>query len=1520
MQQQGFFEQLKQQGFDIGVDTYLRIEQLLRQWPSSYERETLKGALCSIIATNDKQQTLFYQIFDHHFALIDRYVEVQKKILLAETIQSEKLKSGQIVLKNKKWNGLKIIISTVVAIGITMLAYFFLFKNLEYNSATQKLPPDSLSYDSNLVKSRTGLFRCDTLVARFTYQITDSLQVTFQPVFDTLQAPVSLLWNFNDSTQSNNSNKGNNDNVSLLTRDSLRVLKEETYKYSNYGIYKVCLTVGYKGCANKKYCQNVQVQPPQLPTITFTPLDETASLAPIVPWQKRAAVIMLLLAALAALATLLFERQKWRTRRLLIEKGNNLQVSAAKALIIPHNIKPYQKDESFYILARLMRQRRLSEGVVLDVPKTINNTVRTAGLFEPVFKSGTQATEYLILIDRHSYKDHQAHLYKQWVLALKSENVYIDYYFFNKDPRLCWPPEQTNDLRLLQKGVFLHELNLKYPQHRLIIIGNGHYMLNPETGRPEEWATLLQRWPERILVSPQERWTWREKQLAQLFVLHEAGFESLAAAIEQIQLARPNEHLNTAFWQEKMSVTKAAPDVNDYESPNQLVAALQTYLGKELFEVLCACAVYPEMYWDLTLLLAQKNLSSISEGRPSALSAAIGGNQNILTKENNIRKLLQISWFNTGSIPDDVRKLLIQHLSPEARFEINDKIIAILSAQLGKNDQSLPANVERDRLIELVSCQVQNNALQEMPLTKLKEAIIREGSQVKWIEAVESTAHRLFVELPGQLRHKFINLNPYQTPLSQVFKAIGRPVLRRWAAETVTTAALFIGCMLLKYAGENINTMDNIALNIIESNDLAINNRTLVNFGGQMTRIENGQANIAVPQHQKGKPYKVFLTYTDDEKTYSLDTTLALNPNIALKIKQYATIKLSCGMAQLNGIDPLFGDQWYLYNNGKGNNIWSKNIFKKDADARVLEAWNCAMSNQGSANITVAVVSTGSPWQQHPEWKDVAGKFVAAYNGDINSGDISNTENEHSTKVASIIAAPANGIGMVGVAPNSSLMPIVMSYISDNMVEKCLQHAIDSSADVLVFPLGNPNSGHLSPRQSAAIHNLVLTGRNRRGCVMVVAAGNGSRSVSDFAAHPDVICVASVNSLDQWADYSNYGSNVWIAAPSNGNSGAGMVAANYPEAEQSRSQSGYGTSLSNNAGTQTLYNLGFGGTSGAVAVVGGVCALMLSVNPDLTAQDIKEILARTADKIPHDKGYDSNGHSLYVGYGRINAFRAVQMAALYTPGLPTPIPKTPPKSNKTNTTSGDKSSSSTPAPSPPPKNCGTHGRYDSRTGRCNCKDGYTGENCQIPPDLCLGIDCGAHGICNKTTGRCDCKDGYTGSRCQTPPDPCQNIDCGKHGECDRQTGRCNCFDGYTGSRCQTPPADPCRDVDCGKHGRCASYYDEATQKYKERCDCRDGYTGDKCQTPPAAGEGQYNQKRPFSEGFAAVARRVAISKGNYGLKWGFVDEKGNQVVPFIYDSVGDFEKGEARVEKDKYVYYINYAGTCVRNCLGAKGD
>jgi hypothetical protein len=161
----------------------------------------------------------------------------------------------------------------------------------------------------------------------------------------------------------------------------------------------------------------------------------------------------------------------------------------------------------------------------------------------------------------------------------------------------------------------------------------------------------------------------------------------------------------------------------------------------------------------------------------------------------------------------------------------------------------------------------------------------------------------------------------------------------------------------------------------------------------------------------------------------------------------------------------------------------------------------------------------------------------------------------------------------------------------------------------------------------------------------VFAAGNGDaqghpidisdpaqRTYNGFATHPNVIAVAASSSKDKVANYSNYGKEISISAPSSSAGCPGILTTDV------RGAGGY-----NPVGD---YCNDFGGTSSAAPLVSGIAALVLSVNPNLTSGRVKTILEETARKVgaatPGE--YDARGHSVHFGYGVVNAEEAVRVA------------------------------------------------------------------------------------------------------------------------------------------------------------------------------------------------------------------------------------------------------------------------------------
>lgn len=340
--------------------------------------------------------------------------------------------------------------------------------------------------------------------------------------------------------------------------------------------------------------------------------------------------------------------------------------------------------------------------------------------------------------------------------------------------------------------------------------------------------------------------------------------------------------------------------------------------------------------------------------------------------------------------------------------------------------------------------------------------------------------------------------------------------------------------------------------------------------------------------------------------------------------------------------------QWHHENNGGQipiidvpNAVYGTQHFRKGADAKVRAAW-AALKSLGSKNIKIAVIDTGFA-TDHPSLRGDGTKIRNSFNAANRTADVSpwfQASNgswgvfSHGTSCAAVAAGALDSQGVLGAAPNARIIPIKLDVLSDDAIQKAFEHAMLNGADIISCSLGFPKPVPLSTYVSNYISRVAREGRNGKGLPIFIAAGNANpasnnqpRPVSDFAAHPDVMCITASNSLDESSSYTFYGPNAFLCAPSNGNDGVGITTATV---------SASGGSLVHG------YTSRFGGTSSATPLAAGVCALMLSANPNLTLAEIKDILRRSADKI--SSGYDANGRSPRLGYGRLNALRAVQMA------------------------------------------------------------------------------------------------------------------------------------------------------------------------------------------------------------------------------------------------------------------------------------
>lgn len=328
------------------------------------------------------------------------------------------------------------------------------------------------------------------------------------------------------------------------------------------------------------------------------------------------------------------------------------------------------------------------------------------------------------------------------------------------------------------------------------------------------------------------------------------------------------------------------------------------------------------------------------------------------------------------------------------------------------------------------------------------------------------------------------------------------------------------------------------------------------------------------------------------------------------------------------GVDDLeFVRQWHLLNTGQQGGV-------AGYDIRVSDAWALTLGE----DVVVGMLDSGVQLE-HPELRNrIAGEFLNNFDyleAFFGAGG------SHGTCVAGLVAAEANYYGGRGVAPSAKLFTSSI-FNTDADAAAAMYAAHDAGAAIHTNSWGYSDPTLLPDVMRDAVEDLAANGREGKGVCFFFSAGNDARPLvwrSTMACLPQTIAVSAVTNQGRRSDYSNIGPWVDVAAPSSG----GTVALFTTDVTGA---SGYNQQQSHITGD---FAFTFTGTSGSTPLVAGTAALMLSVNPDLYAEQVRRILRHTARRdlsIGDDRRFGPiTRYSDSFGHGLIDAAAAVNAAA-----------------------------------------------------------------------------------------------------------------------------------------------------------------------------------------------------------------------------------------------------------------------------------
>jgi tetratricopeptide (TPR) repeat protein len=283
----------------------------------------------------------------------------------------------------------------------------------------------------------------------------------------------------------------------------------------------------------------------------------------------------------------------------------------------------------------------------------------------------------------------------------------------------------------------------------------------------------------------------------------------------------------------------------------------------------------------------------------------------------------------------------------------------------------------------------------------------------------------------------------------------------------------------------------------------------------------------------------------------------------------------------------------------------------------------------------------------------------------------------HGMACGGIIAATQdNNTGISGIAPNSKLMFLKISdawgkFTTPDIEAQAFDFARVNNADVISCSWGG---GTPTAILNDAINRAITQGRDGKGCIVVFASGNNGSIISYPGNLPDVITVGAIDRNNNIWSYSNIGPELELVAPSGTtatrekiicevvSSAYSYIPPDYIEqpiitlngdvwttdiaGEMGLNPQGFNECIPpyytvfrwyvSPIAPEPDYTANFGGTSAAAPQFAGVVALILAINPDLTLQQITNILNNSADDLGQT-GFDNT-----FGWGRVNAFKSLK--------------------------------------------------------------------------------------------------------------------------------------------------------------------------------------------------------------------------------------------------------------------------------------
>jgi hypothetical protein len=423
------------------------------------------------------------------------------------------------------------------------------------------------------------------------------------------------------------------------------------------------------------------------------------------------------------------------------------------------------------------------------------------------------------------------------------------------------------------------------------------------------------------------------------------------------------------------------------------------------------------------------------------------------------------------------------------------------------------------------------------------------------------------------------------------------------------------GQIIVKVKGDLSKTCENIVNQVPtkSGNELIVKDSILQKFG--IYKIES--------LHYFDKSKKTLLK-SGSEKTFVFYTNETDLPQLIENIKKTPDVEDAyfnfLFISHVEPDDDKYDDQWSL------------------PKISMPEAWDI---QKGCTDLKIAILDVGFRDLEH---NDVDDKFLSTRRDETDIDVSSYTNNGYSTvsgedyttpddnpegesfhglQVSGVAAAETNNNkGIAGVGWDIYIVPVRCGFTIKYFGQEYGLFEMDDIIRAIDWVVAgnrarviNMSLGGIAPTGNALIeYENSLEAAYNSGIVIVASSGNDNNNqVSYPASSQFTIAVGASNENDNRASFSNYGQDLDIIAP-----GINILTVNRKLVNQYKEVDG---------------------TSFSAPIVSGITALILSQNPELNPEQVRDILNESADEVSGMSG--QNFHVEY-GFGRVNAKKALE--------------------------------------------------------------------------------------------------------------------------------------------------------------------------------------------------------------------------------------------------------------------------------------